>query len=190
MQRVFRFSRDGSLDYDIINTEIDLVNANLEDGDIVKLEIENDDDGIKRRYIKRFVISDYGWKFESSPSVLFINRISEPKDVNGKVIYPTTFKPAPGVSALYSYIPNPDVGYVMKLLTGFALGLNVSLIDFDPDNSIELGIGFIGCWMNHMVGVGYGWNFNATEKISYMFISLDFLKTYKTFKPIFSPGEE
>lgn len=190
--RVFRVSTKGFLDNKITDTEIDLINEKLEDGDVVKLEIANNDNkkGIKRKYIKRFVISDYGLKFESSPSVLFINRFSEPKDVDGKAIYPTNFKPAPGVSVVISHIPNPGLGFGTKLLTGFAFGLNVSLLDFEPENNIELGFGFIFCWMNSMVGGGCGLNLNATEKRSYMFISLDFLKTYKTFKPIFSSGEE
>lgn len=187
-QRVFRVSTKGLQDR-IINTEIDVVQERLREGDMVKLEIETDDGGVKRKYIKRFVISEHGWKLEFPPSMLFIKRKDEPTDsTTGKAINPSDFKPAPGGSMLFSYKPKGGLGN--QLLKGWSFGVNVSLLDFEVDNNLELGVGFIVYGLNRLVGTGYGWNLHASEKESYYFISLDFLRTFETFKAIFSPGEE
>ena len=186
-QRVFQISTKGFRDR-IVDTEIDLVEENLRENDVVKLEIETDDDGVRRKYIKRFVISEHGWKLEFPPSVLFVKRRHEPKDSTGKEINPSNFKPAPGGSMLLSY--KPKGGLLNQLLTGWSFGVNVSLLDFEIDNNLELGVGFIAYGFNRLLGGGYGWNLHASEKESYFFISLDFLRTFETFKVIFAPGEE
>jgi hypothetical protein len=181
-QRVFGFSSEEGFKDRIVNTEIDLVQEHLSENDMVKLELETDDGGMKRTYIKRFLISEYGWKLEFPPSVLFIKRIHEPKDSTGKEINPSDFKPAPGGSMLFTYKPKGGLG---NQLLGLSFGLNVSLLDFEVDKNLELGVGFVIYWPNRLVGAGYGWNLHASEKKSYWFISLDFLRTFETFKAIF-----
>ena len=61
---------------------------------------------------------------------------------------------------------------------------------FEVDNNLELGVGFIVYGLNRLVGAGYGWNLHASEKESYYFIALDFLRTFETFRAIFSPEEK
>ncbi len=168
---------------DIVDTEIDLFNEKLSDGDAIKIEIETTYNNIKRKYVKHIVIKEYGWKMEFPPSILFVKRLDEPESDSSNESNPSNFKPAPGGSMLLTY--KPKVGLHNQLLTGWSFGINVSLLDFELENNLELGVGFIIYGLNRSIGGGYGWNLHASEKESYYFISLDFLRTFETFRAIF-----
>lgn len=184
--RAYMLTEEGELQDRLVDTELDLMSEKLSDGDLIDLVIEDRADNLVRRYTKRFIVSERGWNLEFPASAVFVKRFREAVDSTGTPINPSNFKPAPGGSMLLSYRP---VGSIeRRLFLGFAVGINASLIDFEKDKDFELGVGFVAYWLNQSVGIGYGWNLHASEKSSYWFLSLDFLKTFQTFSGLVGPG--
>jgi len=170
----------------LVDTEIDIVSANLSDGDVVQFVATNHYGGAERNYAMRFVISDFGWKMEFPVSMIFVKRINEVTDSTGKPVNPSNFKPAPGGSLLLTYQPMGSI--TKKLFTSFGVGINASLVNFDVGKDFQLGIGPVVYYLNRSIGVGYGWDLNATEKRTFWFLSLDFLKTFDTFSALYKGG--
>jgi hypothetical protein len=190
--RKYKINDAGILEDGVVDAEIDLNSQKLSDGDVLDLLIDNNGEGLQRRYIKRFIISNYGWNVEFPPSLIFVKRTNETLDSLGKPVNPSNFKPAAGGSLLISYTPMEGIGE--KLWKGFGIGINASLVDFERDKDFELGIGLIVYWLNRSVGFGYGWDIHASTgstlfcpERSYYFLSLDFLKAFDTFSGFMSP---
>lgn len=181
----YRITSEG-LDDRLVETEIDIVAANLSDGDVVQFVATNHYGGAERNYTMRFAISDVGWKLEFPVSMIFVKRINEVTDSAGNPVNPSNFKPAPGGSLLLTYQPMGSI--TKKLFTSFGVGINASLVNFDIGKDFQVGIGPVIYYLNRSLGVGYGWDLNATEKRTYWFLSLDFLKTFDTFSALYKGG--
>lgn len=182
----YRITSEG-LDDRLVDGEIDIVAANLSDGDVVQFVATNHYGGAERNYTMRFVVSDVGWKLEFPVSMVFVKRINEVTDSTGNPVNPSNFKPAPGGSLLLTYQPMGSI--TKKLFTSFGVGINASLVNFDVGKDFQIGIGPVIYYLNRSMGVGYGWDLNATQKRTYWFLSLDFLKTFDTFSALYKGGQ-
>ncbi|HQT92924.1 MAG TPA: hypothetical protein PL001_12960, partial [Candidatus Kryptobacter bacterium] len=168
----YRLTPDG-LESGLADTELDLISARLGADDMVRLTVTNHFGGVARVYEMRFFVSDFGWKLEFPVTMIFVKRIREVTDSAGNAVNPSNFKPAPGGSMLLTY--QPIGGVTKQLFCSFGIGINASLVNFDLGKDFQLGIGPVLYYFNRSVGVGYGWDLNATEKREYWFLSLDFL---------------
>jgi len=66
------------------------------------------------------------------------------------------------------------------LTPGF--GINLSLLDFDPENMTEIGVAPVMSWLDNNLVVGYGFNLSVPENPSYWFIGFNFLHSIDTFE--------
>ncbi|KAA1242897.1 hypothetical protein [Aquimarina sp. RZ0] len=110
--------------------------------------------------IGNFEIKNTNWQVKITDSFLLINRINEPSDREN--ISPTNFKGAAGVSLLLTYRNNGkrEKSFINYLEPSF--GVNVSYIDFNINDDVEVGSGItLGLFNNKIFFTG-GINLNST----------------------------
>lgn len=89
-------------------------------------------------------------------------------DPTGKTQVQNRFQAAPSYSILLKGFGDRGVMYNRLLTPGF--GINVSALDFDKDDTPELGIAAVGSVFRDYFQVGYGYNIN--EDVGYWFFGL------------------
>ena len=89
-------------------------------------------------------------------------------DPTGTTGVQNRFQAGPSYSILLKGFGNREATYNRLLTLGF--GLNVSALDFDKDDTPELGIAVVGSAFRDYLQVGYGYNVN--EDVGYWFFGL------------------
>ena len=89
-------------------------------------------------------------------------------DPTGTTGVQNRFQAGPSYSILFKGFGNREANYNRLLTPGF--GLNVAALDFDKDDTPELGIAVVGSAFRDYLQVGYGYNVN--EDVGYWFFGL------------------
>lgn len=127
------------------------------------------------------------WFFISAgPQFALVKRFSDVRTATGTE-QPANFKPAVGVNLAARFRPGTSKYWDWFLPS---VGISAHLVDFDPSASaqLEVGVGPSVGWLDEHVHAGVGWNLSIYERRAYWWISLDFLRTFDTFKGLFGGG--
>lgn len=130
-----------------------------------------------------FTVKKNGWYFDFAESAMFIDRINE-NLARQAATTPSRFKPAAGVSMLWSY-HNDHRGATgfQRVVRGIqpSFGINVSVLDFSPDETLEVGLApTIGLFQNRLFVLG-GYNFMARgEAPFFMGFGVSFLNMFSS----------
>lgn len=186
--------RDGvhrQLERDIRDARVRLSSLALSHGDRVEVIVRLTRQGtavrpgesadaadLEERVVVRAV--DYGVSFSTSPQFVLIKRASDVRTATAAE-KPSNFEPAPG--AMFSarlHILDRVGDWLIP-----SVGLAAHIPDFDPRNSLEIGLGpGIGLLDDHL-HAGLAWDLSVPDHRQYWWISLDFLRTEKTFSHLF-----
>lgn len=173
--RIYALTADGQLRDEIVDTEINLATLHLPNGSTVQLDIETRSAGGQWTYTKYFAISSDEWQYEFRPTVAFVKRLQNEKNVQGDIMNKSDFKPAPAVTIQLLHTPHKAAS-LKKMAQTFAVGVTVLLADYEPKQNVELGIGFGAMLFNSSVGMGLGWNLQSSSKPGFYYISTDILR--------------
>jgi len=88
------------------------------------------------------------------------------------------FKPTAAMSWLLTFnqwptTANEQPPSAIKILSG--AGLTTMALDFDPNETVELGVAPTLSFINDKVMIGFGWNLQAAKKRSFAFFSIHLL---------------
>ncbi len=158
-----------NLDYATIN----LKKERAKEGDYLYLYVvleENTNPSPNSKIIKKILpIGSYElrntrWQVKVADSFLLINRINQPDASlsENENISPSNFKGAPGVSLLLTW--RRDGGKKNKFINFLepSLGVNVSYVDFNRNDDVEIGTGLILGFFNNKIFLSSGINLNNT----------------------------
>ena len=169
--------------YKIKDGQVNLIDNKLEHGDRLIVTVTNKVDAkttISKSWY--FIVTDFGWSSSVEVSLIFVkpNDYRGPKGEESTLELDKSWKPAPGGSLLFRYRSPRNEFLTDILIPGF--GINISLLDFDPGNMMEIGAGpVISLLDNNLIG-GLGWNLSVPDYPIYWFIGFNFLQSIDTFK--------
>jgi len=78
------------------------------------------------------------------------------------------FKPAPAYSVVFS--KGSRKSHLQNRFLRPGIGINISLLDFDNDDNMEMGVAVVSTWFREMLQVGGG--INLAQNQSYWFLGL------------------
>lgn len=199
LDRLFRTLRDGVRDEGLRRMKPAIVHldaADLEHNDTVELIVKasmerlalSDDDSTEEEFLTyrfRMRIVDLGFSYAIGPQFGMIKRISDVREATAKDS-PSNFRPAPGGAIQFRYRTYSRASDWLLPSVGAA----AFVLDFDPSQAFELGVGPSVGLLNGMVHGGAGWNLFVTDHRMYWFLSLDFLQTIESFGPLFGGSKE
>jgi hypothetical protein len=137
---------------------------------------------IEERVVIRAV--KQGVTFSVAPQFAMVKRWSDVRSASSTEV-PSNFKPAAGAtfSVRYRRLNKMSDWYIPSL------GIAAHLVDFDPNQPIEVGAGpCLGVLDDHIHG-GIGWNLAVSDNRTYVWLSLDFLRASDTFAALFGGGK-
>jgi len=158
---------------------------NLEHGDKIIITVTNQtEDDDPKRFTKILRVTDFGWYHTEEMSLIFVKTLGYDKEYQekGSTInfnLDDTWQAAPGGSVVLRYRSPYDSPWIDFFIPG--IGLNLSLLDFDPDSDFELGAGVLGTMFNNTLVFGTGWNLSVPDTPPYYFIGLNFMSGIDTF---------
>jgi ElaB/YqjD/DUF883 family membrane-anchored ribosome-binding protein len=158
--RVFQLEFDKIPD----KTELDLKNTGFRQaGDSLLVLIGAGTRGEKARELEtaRFYLYYTTWHPELKVGLIFASPI-------GQSALPKKFQAAPAYSIFFKKASRKNVDWNEIVCPG--IGINVAALDFDNDESLELGLGAVLSVLRDYVQVGYG--FNITQNKSYWFLGV------------------
>jgi hypothetical protein len=177
---------------------VHLAAADLKHDDVVELIVrasmerlalgESEQEGEEALIFRfRIRIVERGCTYAIGPQFGMIKRLSDVR-VATATDAPSNFRPAPGGAIQFPCRARPSWS---DWLIPFP-GITAFVLDFDPSQSFELGVGPSLGILNGMLHAGIGWNLFVTEHRPYAFLSLDFLQTVASFGPLFggSTGDD
>jgi hypothetical protein len=151
------------------NTSFNLqtINAPRAPGDNVRLSYAfytGDDEVPSTAWADTFALRAYGLSDKVTASMALIRRLSESK-----------FKPTAAMSWLLGYERWPrtaddQVRGGVKMLSG--IGLTTMALEFDENETVELGVAPTIGFLNNRILLGYGWNLQAAQDRTYAFFSI------------------
>jgi len=167
---------------------IDLKKAGASNNDILEIKVmwynidpntPNAEEGIELSTAK-FIVKKTGWHLSTTESVLLIDRINQELVQND--VSPSNFKPTAGVSLLWSYYNDYRKNKPRHRLEP-SFGINVSYLDFDTQETFEIGAGpIIGLW-NNRIFINAGYNFSVSgQSPLYMGIGFSFSNVVQKIK--------
>lgn len=155
-------------------TSVDLGRVGCDSGDIVELaaKVEDVDGNTIHEEHKTIKIEKFGWSSNIVGGLGFV-RSSLPSQAN--------FEPIPTMAWLVSRTNRP---YEHGLRTipgkiGLGFGIHTVALDFDPNNSVEVGMGCSLHLFHDLVQLGYGFNLNIPHDRQYFFIGIRLFKSLK-----------
>jgi hypothetical protein len=182
---VFKGERIGSNDPVVYYIE----ESGLQDDDKLKIKVsfekkENEGWKVLSANEMKFRIRRAGLKMHSSDTLAFV------RDSFSK-----NWKPQPGTSVTFGF-----TFYMTKKTPGIArfigrtwnlldprFGVNVTLLDFDEDKNLEIGLGPVFSVMKGAFYIGVGWNFTTSRnKNQYAFFGMSIKEVAKKLKGIIS----
>jgi hypothetical protein len=114
-------------------------------------------------------IRDFGFATNVSPSFMLVKRSSEPA-ANTQT---SNFKGAAGISLLFSHrARRSETRWVV--FNGLSAGINVSYLDFDTTQNLEVGAGPVFGLFRDRLHVGAGWNLNVPGDRFYYYVGFGF----------------
>lgn len=114
--------------------------------------------------VAEFRLRKTGWNRSITDSFLLINR-------NGAATG-ERFKGAYGGSVMWTYTSGEKPDFLQRLEP--SIGINVAYVDFDPNQTIEVGVGaLVGFWRN-TIFLGWGRNLHVKENPTYFSIGFSF----------------
>ncbi len=176
---------------DLVTAHISLTAADAQENDVIRFYLVwtkpnhmYGSTSTKSEKSQRFPIGQYkilarGWDFTASESVLFVDRDRESFLPNTTASH---FKIEPGFSILWQYDGSK---YGKKGIGTFlrpSLGVNSTFLDFETDQNVEVGAGFVVGLLNEQVFLNCGWNLNVPEKPLYWGIGFSFINTAENVK--------
>lgn len=195
MKKAIRQGIEGRLLRDVRDARVKMSTLDLRHGDRLEIIVRVSRQGttlragdsrstidLEERIVIRAV--DQGVSFATSPQFVLIKRASDLRTPT-TTESPSNFKPAAGV--LFNMrlrTLNATLDWVIP-----SIGLAAHVADFDPANSLEIGIGpGIGLLDDH-VHAGMGWDLSVNDNRRYWWVSLDFLRASETFSGLFGGGK-
>lgn len=166
---------------DIEDTAFDLTRTGRREGDRFTLYAElyrGDEDKTLDQVEASFEPSYLGWHARLSPSVVLVR----PSSLTGRE---EQFAFAPALSWVHGYRPRPeDEGFFDTVARGLdpSIGIHAAFVNFDPDTSIEIGLGATLSFWRERLQVGAGVNLMATTSDGryYYFIGSDLISLLNT----------
>lgn len=113
-------------------------------------------------------VNFYGWSSSVSGGLIFIKADKTAL---------ANFEPAPAANWKISYLPRPGEKNLGSLRPG--IGMHVATLDFDPDNTVEIGTGVSVHLFGNLLQAGYGWNLGVEEDRGYWFLGLGLYDFFK-----------
>jgi len=145
----------------IVDTYLDLASLNLKQGERVSLtisDIENDYHLSKVLEIKGFGLKVYF----TSPIILTFRQ---------KAAEETSLAPSPGTTIVFKMVRREKTWFEEWLHPG----LNIAFLNFDKEETIELGVGVALTIYKDFFEIGYGRNLMIRENPWYWYIGLNFV---------------
>jgi hypothetical protein len=138
-------------------THFELQNASRSYGDSLRVVVATLKSGQSRKTLETrdFLLYPVNWRIDTAVGIVFANH-------SGK------FQAAPSYSWLYKRGSRRSVVY--NQLLDFGAGVNVSALDFNHDDTPELGIAFSVSIFRNFIQGGYG--FNVQQRQPYAFFGL------------------
>jgi hypothetical protein len=162
-----------NLSSEVPNGFIDLRSQDAKAGDVlhINMRVYSDESATTYRTVPLppLHIRDFGFATRVSPSFLLVKRSSEPEEATNS----TNFKGAAGVSLLFSHTAR-SVDRFRRLANGISGGINVSYLDFDPSQNLEIGAGPVVGLFRDRVHAGFGWNLNVASNRFYYYLGFSF----------------
>lgn len=113
-------------------------------------------------------VNFYGWSSSVSGGLIFIKADKTAL---------ANFEPAPAANWKISYLPRPGEKNLGSLRPG--IGMHIATLDFDPNNTVEIGTGVSVHLFGNLLQAGYGWNLGVEEDRGYWFLGLGLYDFFK-----------
>lgn len=158
---------------DVPNGFINLKTQDAKSGDVLYINLRvysnSSQDTYRTVPVANVYIRDYGFVTTISPSFMLVKRSTEPDDKTDS----SNFKGAAGVSLLFSHRARP-FQKAWTAFNGFSAGINVSYLDFDTTQNLEIGAGPVFGFFRDRVHAGVGWNLNVSDSRFYYYVGFGF----------------
>ncbi len=158
---------------DVPNGFINLKTQDAKSGDVLYINLRiysnSSQDTYRTVPVANIYIRDYGFVTNISPSFMLVKRSTEP-DVTTDT---SNFKGAAGVSLLFSHRARP-FQKAWTAFNGLSAGINVSYLDFDTTQNLEIGAGPVFGFFKDRVHAGVGWNLNVSDSRFYYYVGFGF----------------
>lgn len=151
-------SETGEVIDSIVDTYLDFSSLNLREGDRVYLIISD----VETQYYisKIFEVKYFGPKVYATTPMIFTSRLSNKGD---------TTSPSVGTTVVLKLVSRN----AKWLEDWLHFGINVAFLDFDPTQTIELGLGFALTFYKDYFEIGYGYNLSMEEDAQYWYVGLN-----------------
>ncbi len=151
---------------DAPDAEVDLQRSGRRDGDTLRVRATLvDSDTASAPYTRDFAVTWLGWHARLDPSVILAKPTS---GLQGEA----DFRFSTAVSWLWAYDPRPDEDewyHEAMRFTDLAIGPHASLLPFNPDKDVEVGLGVTVSLWNGVLQGGVGFNLMAGGDV-YVFV--------------------
>ena len=152
-------------------TRLDLSTAGVDSGDEVELLLEvevpgkDGKEGSSQKSRRRVRIERFGLSTSVTGGLAF---------VKSELTSQANFEPAPTMTWLCSWTGRPERRGLLAFLgrTRPGIGIHTVGLDFDPNNSVEVGMGVSFHFFRDILQFGYGMNLNIPRKRQYGFVGL------------------
>jgi hypothetical protein len=138
-------------------TRFDLQNAGRASGDPLQIKVAFVKEGETSTELatRDYLLYPVSWRIDTAVGIIFANNSSK-------------FQAAPSYSWLYKKGSRRSALY--NQLFDLGVGINVSTLDFNHDDTPELGIAFSVAALKNFVQIGYG--FNVQQRVPYAFFGI------------------
>ena len=153
--------RTGLITGTIVDTYLDLASLNLKEGERVYLtisDIEND-----YHFSKVLEMKSFGLKVYFTSPIILTFRQSAAEE--------TSLAPSPGTTIVFKMVRRKEAWFEEWLHPG----VNIAFLDFDEEETIELGLGVALTVYKDFFEIGYGRNLAIRENPWYWYIGLNFV---------------
>ena len=143
----------------VVDTYLDLASLNLKEGDRIFITITE----VETQYYltKVFEIKDFGVKVYTTTPIVFTYRPLKDREV--------IFTPSAGTTLVLKYS-----GRKIKWFEDwFHFGINISFLDFDETQAIEVGLGPALTLYKDYLEIGYGFNLSVEDNPGYWYIGFN-----------------
>lgn len=121
----------------------------------------------------RYTVQKIGWEVSITDSFMLVEQFDKPEDST------ESFSGAAGANLLYRYHHGDSIK-----AKDISFGINVSYLDFDDSNEIEIGVGIVLGFLDDNIFFTAGRNLNTEENQGYMGIGFSFVNLASTFNEI------
>lgn len=126
--------------------------------------------------IGRYELRNTGWRTSVAGAFSLINRLKEPDPATNPDVSPSNFKGSPGSSLMLTRRRDGNIKHKFWNSLEPSMGINLSYIDFNRNDDIEVGVGAVLGLFDNKVFFSGGINLNSTgtKEVSPYYFSLGF----------------